>query len=203
MKTHVARFVAGADTPARIPDLHLPEVAFAGRSNVGKSSLLNRLVGHLRLARVSKTPGRTQQINFFVVDESLVFADLPGYGFARVPLPVKEQWKHLVESYLASRPTLRAVIILVDIRRGLQADDALLLDLLASRRIPAIVVATKVDKLNRSERQRQQHALVDQAGRAGVGEIVITSAHTGEGVDVVGRFIATACASRSPGRLDP
>jgi len=189
VKTHAARFVAGAATVARIPALGFPEIAFAGRSNVGKSSLLNRLVGHSGLARVSKTPGRTQQINFFVVDDRLVFADLPGYGFARVPLAVKDQWKQLVEAYLDARSSLRAVVILVDIRRGLQPDDLLLLDFLTSRRIATLVVATKADKLNRSERQRQQQSLSDQARRAGIAEVLVTSSSHGEGVADLWRFI--------------
>src|SRR5437870_9743606 len=107
--SHSARFLAGAADPTRFPELRYPEIAFAGRSNVGKSALLNRLVGRHRLARVSKTPGRTQQINFFLVDEQLVFVDLPGYGFARVPLSVKEQWKHLVQTYVTRRKNLRAI----------------------------------------------------------------------------------------------
>src|SRR5512135_392225 len=108
MASRTARFLAGATDPEHLPRLNHPEIAFAGRSNVGKSSLLNRLVGHRKLARVSKTPGRTQQINFFLIDERLTFVDLPGYGFARVPLHVKEEWKMLVEDYLVHRDTLRA-----------------------------------------------------------------------------------------------
>src|SRR5207249_1110622 len=126
--SHSARFLAGAADPTQLPKLGYPEIAFAGRSNVGKSSLLNRLVGQRGLARVSKTPGRTQQINFFLIDEQLVFADLPGYGFARVPAGVQQQWKRLVEAYLTQRRQLCAVVLLVDLRRGIQAEDAMLLD---------------------------------------------------------------------------
>src|SRR5262245_12283289 len=100
MASHTACFLAGASDPQHLPKLTHPEIAFAGRSNVGKSSLLNRLVGQRKLARVSKTPGRTQQINFFLIDERLTIVDLPGYGFARMPLPVRAHWKHLVETYL-------------------------------------------------------------------------------------------------------
>ncbi len=182
MRTHTARFVAGADKAARIPDLHLPEVAFAGRSNVGKSSLLNRLVGHQRLARVSKTPGRTQQINFFVVDERAIFADLPGYGFAHVPLAVKAQWKHLVESYLVERQSLRAVVVLVDLRRGLQAEDEALLAYLAAQRIAAIVAATKLDKLNRTERERQLKLLSAQTAKLRGLHVVACSSVTSAGI---------------------
>lgn len=182
MRTHTARFVAGADKAARIPNLNLPEVAFAGRSNVGKSSLLNRLVGHQRLARVSKTPGRTQQINFFVIDDRAVFADLPGYGFARVPLPVKEQWKHLVEAYLGDRSTLRAVVVLVDVRRGLQTEDEQLLEYLSSMRIAAILTATKLDKLTHSERLKQLRALSERTRAIPNLQVVACSAVSGEGM---------------------
>jgi GTP-binding protein len=188
VRTHAATFLRGAAEPAHLPRLPYPEVAFAGRSNVGKSSLLNRLVGQHRLARVSKTPGRTQQINFFLVDERLVFVDLPGYGFARVPRHVQEQWKHLVEAYLMQRPNLRAVVVLVDLRRGVQADDARLLAYLAAYGIATIVVATKADKLSRSERARAGGAMMGQLRADST--LIISSAATGEGVEQVWREIA-------------
>lgn len=180
MGTHTARFLGAGTDAQRLPAWPHLEVAFAGRSNVGKSSLLNRLVGQRGLARVSRTPGRTRQINFFLVDEALVFADLPGYGFARVPLAVRAAWKDLVEGYLAGRATLRLVVVLVDIRRGLEADDRLLLDYLAAQGCPALVVATKTDTLARHERQRR----VRELARA-VGErcpVLACSARTGEGI---------------------
>ena len=119
-----------------------PEIAFAGRSNVGKSSLLNRLVGHHGLARVSKTPGRTQQINFFSIDDQLTFVDLPGYGFARVPAHVQQQWKDLVEGYLTRRPNLIAVAVIVDLRRGVESDDNQLIAYLHAQRVPVLLIAT-------------------------------------------------------------
>ncbi|MFN8641378.1 MAG: ribosome biogenesis GTP-binding protein YihA/YsxC [Candidatus Binatia bacterium] len=146
-----AEFVAGAARLDRLPPPRQPEVALAGRSNVGKSSLLNRLVGRRALARVSKTPGRTQQINFFAVDGRLLLVDLPGHGFARVPLPVKAQWRGLVEGYLHGGRPLRGVLVLVDVRRGLQAEDEQLLDFLHAVGVPACIVATKVDKIGRGE----------------------------------------------------
>jgi GTP-binding protein len=155
-------FVAGAARLDRIPPPTLPEVAFAGRSNVGKSALLNRLVQRRGLARVSKTPGRTQQINFFTVDERMLLVDLPGYGFARVPLPIKQQWRGLVEGYLSARRTLRAVVVLVDVRRGVQDDDVALLDFLGAHDISALLVATKIDKLSRDARRRQLEAMAKQ-----------------------------------------
>jgi GTP-binding protein len=181
MHTHTARFLAGAADPRRLPKSMHPEIAFAGRSNVGKSSLLNRLVGHRALARVSKTPGRTQQINFFLVDERVVFVDLPGYGFARVPLAVKDEWKELVERYLERRKHLRAVVVLIDLRRGMQADDIGLLEYLAARHIPALVVATKADKLAHAERQRCSQALANGLVTRAVA-VVTCSASSGEGM---------------------
>ena len=185
---HSARFLAGAADPAQLPKLSHPEIAFAGRSNVGKSSLLNRLVGQHKLARVSKTPGRTQQINFFLIDDRLTFVDLPGYGFARVPPAVQQHWKHLVETYLSTRRNLRAVAIIVDLRRGVEADDAQLLDYLRSHRISVILVATKADKLAYGARQRRAREITDEL-RPGVA-LVVCSAKTGDGIDLLWREIA-------------
>ena len=179
-RTHNARFVAGAADAARLPPLPFPEIAFAGRSNVGKSSLLNRLVGRRSLARVSKTPGRTQQINFFVIDERLTFVDLPGYGFARVPAAIQQRWKQLVEGYLTQRDNLHAVVVIIDLRRGIEPDDRLLLDYLEARNLPLILAATKSDKLGYAERQRRTAALKMDRGASAT--VVLVSSHSGEGV---------------------
>ena len=193
---HTAHFVAGAADAARIPDLTHPEIAFAGRSNVGKSSLLNRLVGQHKLARVSKTPGRTQQINFFVIDDRLTFVDLPGYGFARVQLHVKEQWKGLVECYLTRRANLRAVVVIVDLRRGITPEDAQLIDFLAAQAIPALVVATKADKLGHNDRTRRTRELTEELARRGV-SVLVCSSLSGDGVDGVWTEIERHCNARS------
>lgn len=176
-----AVFVAGAATLDRLPPPRQPEIAFAGRSNVGKSSLLNRLVGRRALARVSKTPGRTQQINFFAVDDRLLLVDLPGYGFARVPLAVKAEWRHLVEGYLRGARPLRGVLVLVDVRRGLQPDDQQLLDFLSAAGLAAAVIATKIDKLGRGARA----AALAKLGRPGGRPPLAFSALTGEGADAI------------------
>jgi GTP-binding protein len=154
----------------------LPEIAFAGRSNVGKSSLINELARTPSLARTSATPGRTQQINFFELPGTVVFADLPGYGFARVPERVRAAWKPLVEGYLASRETLRAVVLIIDPRRGIEADDRRLLAFLDACGRPTIVVASKVDKLGRADRER---AIAEISSV--VPEVVTFSARSGEG----------------------
>lgn len=179
-----AAFVAGAARLDRLPPAGQPEVALAGRSNVGKSSLLNRLVGRRALARVSKTPGRTQQINFFAVDARLLLVDLPGYGFARVPLAVKAEWRRLVEGYLLGGRPLRGVLVLVDARRGLQDEDRQLLAFLAAHGLSARLVATKVDKLNRAARQAAVRELA-----AAVAAPIACSAVSGEGVEDVWRAI--------------
>lgn len=191
MQQHQARFVAGAAELSRLPQFDHPQVAFAGRSNVGKSSLINRLVGRHALARVSKTPGRTQQINFFAVDEQLVFTDLPGYGFARVPLPVKEQWKHLIEGYLTSKQAPRCVVVIIDLRRGLQTDDELLLDFLAAHAIEAIVVATKVDRVKWGERKRLAGAVEAAVGERG--QVLCCSSVSGEGIAELWNEIRRRC----------
>ena len=178
-----AAFVAGAARLDRLPPPRQPEVAFAGRSNGGKSSLLNRLVGRRALARVSKTPGRTQQINFFALGDQLLLVDLPGYGFARVPLAVKAEWRRLVEGYLLGARPLRGVLVLVDLRRGLQDEDRQLLDFLAAHDLPACVVATKIDKLARGPRAAALGALAAQTGTADAPRGF--SALSGEGIEAI------------------
>jgi GTP-binding protein len=150
VKVPAARFLGAAATPGGEPPARLPEVAIAGRSNVGKSSLLNALLGRRGLARTSRTPGRTRQINFFVVNDRFVVVDLPGYGFAVGPEAERAAWGPLVETYLRDRATLRGLVVLVDVRRGPEAEEAELLDFLRAVRLRAAVVATKTDKLGRA-----------------------------------------------------
>jgi GTP-binding protein len=151
--------------PKSPPMLNLPEIAFAGRSNVGKSSAINAILGRKAAARVSKTPGRTQAVNLFVVDEELVVADLPGYGFARVPAAVQEAWKETIEMYLVGRRDLRLVVLLVDSRHPAQKRDLDLLAALRKAKVPYMVVATKTDKLSRNKRRGMLTKLA-----AGLGE---------------------------------
>ncbi|OFV88072.1 MAG: ribosome biogenesis GTP-binding protein YsxC, partial [Acidobacteria bacterium RBG_16_68_9] len=144
-----------------------------------KSLLLNRLVARHGLARVSKTPGRTQQVNFFSIGGNWLLVDLPGYGFARAPRAVQAMWQRLVEAYLTSRRTVCGVVVLVDLRRGIEADDTLLLGFLRRQGIPALLVATKIDKLRRSARRLQLHKM--GSTEPGV-PIIGCSALTGEGI---------------------
>ena len=139
---------------------------------------------------MSKTPGRTQQLNFFVIDERLAFVDLPGYGFAHVPAVVQMRWKRLVESYLGRREHLRAVVVIIDLRRGLERGDAQLCEYLSTHRLPAILAATKSDKLGHGERKRRAQALAE-AALAGVAGVVVCSAQTGEGIRELWKQIET------------
>jgi GTP-binding protein len=141
------------------PPSELPEVAFAGRSNVGKSSALNCLWNRKSLARVSRTPGRTQHINLFRLGDFALFADLPGYGYAEVPDAVRADWKPMVENYLSERSNLKLVVVLIDVRRNVQESDGALLYALTEARIPSLPVATKADKLGRQQLSRQLAAL--------------------------------------------
>jgi GTP-binding protein len=172
------RFIISANNPAQFPNLRLPEFAFLGRSNVGKSSLLNALAGTKGLAHTSAQPGRTQAINFFSIGDRVTFADLPGYGFAKVPLTVKNQWKDLIEAYLHGREQLRLCFLLLDARRGWMESDEQLRDWLEHRGRAYQVVATKTDKLKKSELQRALAAI-----REGSGELDLApfSAATGQG----------------------
>ena len=150
-------FLGGMASPTgwRPPDLTLPEVAFSGRSNVGKSSLLNALVKRKALARVSKTPGKTREINFFRVNHQFVLADLPGYGFARVAKSTRVAWRPLIEGYLRISAPLRGVVQLIDSRHPPSADDLQMLEFLAEIGAPTVVVLTKIDKLRAAELEQR------------------------------------------------
>lgn len=173
------------------PTFGLPEVAFAGRSNVGKSTLINRLTRSPGLARTSSTPGRTQQINFFLLPEKLVFADLPGYGFAKVPERIRAAWKPLLERYFETRDALRGVVVILDARRGLRPDDQTLLDFAASQSRPSIVVANKIDKLKQAEKAKLKRELSPL-----VPDWLPFSAVTGEGERELWRRLTALAAVR-------
>ena len=151
-----AEFVVSSGKPETFPSDRMPEIAFLGRSNVGKSSMINALTGHKKLAFTSNTPGRTQTINFYRIDGVFYFVDLPGYGYARVPAGFAEQWKILIEQYLEKRETLKLSCLILDARRGWMDKDLDLKRWLEYHGRPYLVVATKTDKLNQSE---QEHGL--------------------------------------------
>jgi GTP-binding protein len=162
------------------PDSALPEVAFAGRSNVGKSSLLNALVRRKSFARVSRTPGRTREINFFRVNNTFVLVDLPGYGYARISKTKKAEWRPMIESYLRRTTQLRGIVLLLDIRREPSEDDRAMLDFLAELGVPTIVAMTKADKLTKSD-AREKVAKVSRVLALEPDQVIQFSAHSGEG----------------------
>jgi GTP-binding protein len=164
------------------PPADLPEIAFSGRSNVGKSSLLNRLIRRRAFARVSRTPGRTREINFFRVNGEFVLADLPGYGYARISKERKAEWRPLIEGYLRNTPKLAGVVQLLDIRHDPNEDDRSLLDFLAELELPTIVVLTKSDKLSRAQAEARVSKLTTQLG-LDPDQMIRFSATTGEGRD--------------------
>jgi len=164
------------------PPSELPEVAFAGRSNVGKSSLLNRLVRRKAFARVSNTPGRTREINFFKVNDRFVLADLPGYGYAKIAKSRKAEWVPLIEGYLRGSPALRGVVQLLDVRHDPSADDLQMLDFLAELGAPTVVVLTKIDKLRPREILERVHAIASSLQLADE-QVIPFSAQTNVGRD--------------------
>ncbi|WP_420633632.1 ribosome biogenesis GTP-binding protein YihA/YsxC [Candidatus Palauibacter sp.] len=180
-RVRTAEFVGAVGATGQKPPRDLPQIAIAGRSNVGKSSLLNRLVGRKNLARTSKQPGRTREINFFLVDDRYLLVDLPGYGFARAPKNVRKQWGRLIDAYLRQTPPLLGLVLLVDGRRGLTDDDRRMVEFLEGLGTPTLFALTKTDKLNRSGRRRAVEGLRDALG-LDEDQLVETSAQTGLGM---------------------
>ncbi|ROR01478.1 GTP-binding protein [Desulfosoma caldarium] len=179
-----AEYVTSAVAPQGYPQEGLPEVAFAGRSNVGKSSLINILLGRKKLVRTSATPGRTQTLNFFRINDAFVFVDLPGYGYAKVPPEIRKQWGPMVEQYLTTRRELAGLVHIMDLRHPPTADDLQLWNWLQSHGLHAVPVLTKADKVPRSKRLPHAQAASRLLGVA-VTDIVLFSATTREGVEAL------------------
>jgi len=194
MKVLTAEFVLSAKAPAHYPPAVLPEIAFAGRSNVGKSSLINTLVRRKGLARTSNTPGRTQEINFFTVNERFGFIDLPGYGYAKVPEKIRNNWGPMIETYLSERETLRLVVLILDIRRDPSPEDRQLIEWLQCYRLPVLIVLTKIDKVSRNQLAERKRRIGDALGLPSTIDTVSFSAKTGEGKDLLWREIRKAVA---------
>ena len=159
MKIISAEFLTGAVSCKQYPDSTCPELAFVGRSNVGKSSLINSLLNRKKLVKTSKTPGKTQEINFFKINNDFIFADLPGYGFAKVPQSVQKRWKKMIEDYLLIRKNLLAVIFIIDLRRNPSPLDLDLQRWLDACGVEYLLVGTKMDKLSQSEIKKQMNKL--------------------------------------------
>ncbi len=187
MKILSAEFVISAVAPKQFPADNKPQIAFAGRSNVGKSSIINSLLHRKNLVKTSTTPGKTQLINFFIVNGNFYFVDLPGYGYARAPQAVTDAWAPMIEGYLKDSPELAAVVVLLDSRRTPDERDARLFEWLRQYDIPAIYALTKTDKLNRQETERARRDVGSALGITD--DLVLTSAKSGEGTKELWREI--------------
>jgi len=198
MKKPAARFFRSVTRWEDLPDDGLPEVAFAGRSNVGKSSLLNALLQAPGLARTSSTPGKTRQLNFYRVNERLYFVDLPGYGYARTSQQERRLWGRLITRYLQERPTLALVVHLIDSRHPPTPLDEAMMDLMRGQHVPYLIALTKADKVS-GNRRAQAVREVERALQARAMEVPIipTSAHTGLGLRELWRWIEQVSAGKS------
>lgn len=202
MKIVSAEFVTSAAEAFQYPETSCPEVAFAGRSNVGKSSLINTLANRKDLARTSNTPGRTRLINFYVINRAWGFVDLPGYGYAKVSEEVRRGWGPMVETYLERRKNLRLVLLVLDIRRDPSEKDHDLIQWLLSHRVPFRLILTKADKLSRSRmlaRKSEIEKLLDLPEGA---PLIIFSAKTGQGRDDIWKIIQHMDADTVRERID-
>ena len=181
MKITSAEFLTGAVSYKQYPDSAYPELAFAGRSNVGKSSLINSLLNRKKLVKTSQTPGKTQEINFFKINNDFIFTDLPGYGFAKVPQSVQKRWGKMIEDYLLKRETLLAVIFIIDLRRRPSQLDLSLQRWLEANGVEYLLVGTKVDKLSQSEIKKQKDKLNVAYFDGGEGELLVYSSKSSRG----------------------
>jgi GTP-binding protein len=187
-----ADFVTSAVKPAQYPPPEYPEIAFAGRSNVGKSSLINTLVNRKGLVKTSRTPGRTQLVNFFLINQTFSFVDLPGYGYAKVPAAVQKKWGPMIEGYLSTRETLKGVLVLMDVRRTPGAEEMNLFEWLDFHGVRAVPILTKADKFSRARQQDRRRLIAEALGTAPE-ELVLFSAKSRQGRDAVWETVAELC----------
>jgi GTP-binding protein len=195
---HTLEFLGGMASPAGWrPEATLPEIAFAGRSNVGKSSLINRLLRRSKAARVSNTPGRTREINFFRINNQFVLVDLPGYGYAKVSKDRKAEWKPMIEGYLRGGQALRGIVQLLDIRHDPTNDDIQMLDFLADVGVPTMIVMTKTDKLTKAQAATRIAAIVASLG-LDEDQVIPFSSVTGDGRDDLAEAVMSLVATPAP-----
>ena len=195
MKITSAEFIKSAVWTAQYPPATMPEIAFVGRSNVGKSSLMNTLVGRKKLAKTSNTPGRTQLINFFDINGAISFVDLPGYGFAKVSQSVKKDWGNMIETYLRERQNLAMVIFILDIRRDPSDDDLSLRAWLEEYHIPYISILTKVDKLSNNQTLGRKKLIEKALGADTQKKTILFSAKTQKGKEELWQFLENHLSS--------
>lgn len=193
MKVNSAEIVISAVRPAQYPEGNLPEFALAGRSNVGKSSFINKMLNRKSLARTSSKPGKTQTLNFYLINEMLHFVDVPGYGYAKVSKSEREAWGKMIETYITSREQLKAMLLIVDLRHPPSKDDVMMYDFLKHYDIPVIIIATKADKIPKSKWQKHIKITKETLDLDPNDTIILFSSETGEGKDkawsVLGAFM--------------
>lgn len=183
INTHNAEILLSAVSKAQYPDDDIPEIALAGRSNVGKSSFINTLLGRKNLARTSGKPGKTQQLNFYNIDDKIRFVDVPGYGYAKVSKTERAKWGKMIEEYLTSRDNLRVVVSLVDMRHEPSADDVQMYEFLKYYGIPVIIVATKADKIPRGKWNKHESIIKKKLDFDKNDQFVVFSSETRYGYD--------------------
>lgn len=185
MKPRSVKYIASVGRLQDIRFSRLPEIAVAGRSNVGKSSLINRLVGHRKLAEISSTPGKTRTLNFYSIDDEFYLVDLPGYGYAKVSQQERKAWRQLIESYVTQSRFLIGMILIVDSRHGITDLDREMIDWLARLQVPTLLIATKIDKLTRNQAVLNLREIEAEASQMGIAAVIGFSAKTGQGKDQI------------------
>ncbi|EIT85361.1 GTP-binding protein YsxC [Fictibacillus macauensis ZFHKF-1] len=183
MKVTKADIVISAVKPEQYPVDQLPEIGLAGRSNVGKSSFINKMIARKNLARTSSRPGKTQTLNFYIINDQLYFVDVPGYGFAKVSKSEREAWGKMIERYIMERPQLKAVVLLVDLRHAPSVDDVLMYEWLKHYEIPVIIVATKCDKIPKGKWQKHLKVVKETLKKKPEDPLLLFSSETGYGKD--------------------
>lgn len=183
MKVHNVELVISAVRQAQYPEGGLPEFALAGRSNVGKSSFINKMIGRKSMARISSKPGKTQTLNFYKIEEKLFFVDVPGYGYAKVSKTSREAWSKMIEEYITTRDLLKAVIQIVDLRHPPSDDDCVMYDFLKYYNIPCIVIATKADKIPKGKWEKHKKMVRDELDMEAHDTLILFSSETGMGFD--------------------
>ncbi|MFL0504868.1 ribosome biogenesis GTP-binding protein YihA/YsxC [Ureibacillus sp. 179-F W5.1 NHS] len=183
MKVHNVEMVISAVKPEQYPEDGLPEFALAGRSNVGKSSFINKMIGRKALARISSKPGKTQTLNFYKIEEQLFFVDVPGYGYAKVSKKEREAWGKMIERYITARRVLRAVVLIVDLRHVPTQDDVMMYDFLKYYNIPAIVIATKADKIKKGNWEKHKKVVRETLEMDKNDPLIVFSSETGLGFE--------------------
>ncbi len=181
MKIKSPEYVLSAYRYEQCPNIQQPEIAFAGRSNVGKSSLINRLLNKKKLARTSAKPGRTQSLNYYNLDDKFYFVDLPGYGFAHVPTKVRDDWAELIDTYLNQRPNLAGVLSIIDARHKPSSDDKMMIEWLRASGLPYLIVATKADKLSNNQQVKQKKVISNELRIRSDEKLIFFSAETSAG----------------------